>query len=177
MFTSTDPALTSLKKQLVTYHNLLLASRLTNDGLAALPLPQSYDPKYPASLPSRFTALFALIRDSLWSLFKLPFFLVPLVIHIPIYAVAVLGGELVRDETETVAQMKIAFGLLLSFLMYPVLFTVLYVILRSIPLGAVVAAGTVWLFARYHLALIDDNYESYVGEDPVGTSMLTFSLE
>ncbi len=50
---------------------------------------------------------------------RLPFFLIPLLAHLPIYAVGILGAKLVEDEMETQAQMKVAFGLILSLITYP----------------------------------------------------------
>lgn len=81
-----------------------------------------------------------------------------MLIHVPFYVVGILGSRLVEDELETQAQMKILFGLLLSFLAYPVLFFTIWAVVRQVPLGAAVAAGVVWLLGRYHSALIDDNY-------------------
>lgn len=110
-------------------------------------------------LPSRFFALWLFVRDTVVALLSLPFFLVPLLVHAPIYVVGVLGGRLVEEELETQAQMKIAFGLILSLLTYPVLFFTLWAVFRQVPLGAAIAAGAVWLIRRYHSALIDYNYD------------------
>lgn len=90
-----------------------------------------------------------------------------MLVHLPIYIVGIWGVRLVEDEMETHAQMKVVFGLLLSFLTYPVLFFTLWAVLRQVPLGAALAAGVVWLLARFHTALIDDNYTAY--GNPSGT--------
>lgn len=110
------------------------------------------------SLPNRFFPLWLLIKDSLSSLIRLPFFAFPLVTHIPVYLVGILGARLVEDELETQAQMKIAFGLILSFLIYPILFFTFWAIFRQVPLGAAIAAGAVFVLGRYHSVLIDENY-------------------
>ncbi len=83
-----------------------------------------------------------------------------MLIHLPIYLVGVMGGRLVEDELETQAQMKIAFGLLVSFLMYPVLFFTLWAVFRQVPLGFAVAAGTLWVLRKYHHSLVDSNYDA-----------------
>jgi glycerol-3-phosphate O-acyltransferase/dihydroxyacetone phosphate acyltransferase len=112
------------------------------------------------SIPNRFSTLILLIRDSISALIRLPFFFIPMMIHLPIYMVAVYGGRMVEHELETQAQMKVAFGILLSFFTYPVLFFAFWAVFRQVPLGAAIAAGAVWLFARYHAALIDQNYDA-----------------
>jgi hypothetical protein len=157
--TTSNERISSLKSLLVTYHKLLISSRLSNGALTDLPLPQTLDPNSKVPLPSRFSTLWLLTKDSLAAFIRLPFFFVPLITHIPVYFVGILGARLVEDEMETQAQMKITFGLLLSFLTYPVLFFTLWAVFRQIPLGAAIAAGVVWLLGRYHSALIDENYE------------------
>lgn len=157
--TTSNERITHLKSLLVTYHRLLASSRLSNAALVDLPLPRSLDPNQTIPLPSRFFALWLFSRDTAVALLSLPFFLVPLFVHIPIYVVGVLGGRLVEEEMETQAQMKIAFGLILSLLTYPILFFVLWAVFKQVSLGAAIAAGAVWLIRRYHTALIDYNYD------------------
>jgi hypothetical protein len=162
LFTTSHPRITALKSLLVTYHRLLASSRLSNASLVDLPLPRTLNPSEAISLPSRFTALWLFIRDTVLSLLLLPFFAVPLIINIPMYCVAVLGGRIVEEELETVAQMKIAFGLLLSLLVYPVLFFAFWALVEGAAkgaLGVVVAGAGVWAVRRYHTALIDYNYD------------------
>lgn len=145
---------------LVTYHKLLISSRLSNDALVDLPLPQTLDPTRKASLPSRFSTLYILFKDSITCLIRLPFFFVPMIVHLPFYAVGILGSRLVEDELETQAQMKITLGLVLSFLIYPILFFAIWEVFRQVPLGAGIAAGMLWLLGRYHSALVDENYNA-----------------
>ncbi|KAK4688147.1 hypothetical protein P7C73_g1970, partial [Tremellales sp. Uapishka_1] len=158
--TSSIESIESLKNLLVTYHKLLISSRLSNTALTRLPLPQTLDPTHKTSLPNRFSTLFYLLRDSLTSMLRLPFFLIPMLIHLPIYVVGILGGHLAVDEIETQAQTKVTFGIILSFLTYPVLFFTLWAIFKQFTLGFAIAAGAVWMFARYHAVLIDQNYDA-----------------
>jgi len=161
LFTTTsDPQISALKTKLVSYHRLLVSSRLSNAALVDLPLPQDLDPKRKIALPSRFLPFYILIKDTISCLIRLPFFFLPLVMNIPIYIVGVLGAKLAEDEIETQAQMKIALAVVLSLLMYPALFIFLCVAFRQVPLGAALAAGILWLLKRYHSALVDENYQS-----------------
>lgn len=156
--TTGNERIDSLRSTLVTYSRLLSASRLANESLTDIPLPRTLDPNRKMSLPNRFFPLWLLVKDSLSSLIRLPFFVFPLMTHIPVYLVGILGARLVEDELETQAQMKIAFGLILSFLIYPILFFTFWAIFRQVPLGAAIAAGAVFVLGRYHSVLIDENY-------------------
>jgi glycerol-3-phosphate O-acyltransferase/dihydroxyacetone phosphate acyltransferase len=161
LFTTTDiPRLAKLKDTLVTYHKLLVSSRLSNDALSDLPLPQNLDPTINVSLPSRLSTLYYLVKDTIAALLRLPFFFIPLIMHIPIYIAGILGGRLVEDEFETYAQMKIALGLVCSFLIYPVMFFTLWAVFKQVPLSAAISAGAIWLLRRYHSSLIDENYNA-----------------
>jgi glycerol-3-phosphate O-acyltransferase/dihydroxyacetone phosphate acyltransferase len=157
--TSSNERITALRTLLVTYSRLLTTSRLSNAALTDLPLPQNLDPKSPISLPNRFFAVYLLVKDTLIALIRLPFFLVPLLTHLPVYVVGALGSRLAEDEMETQAQMKIAFGILLTLLTYPVLFFSFWAMFRQLPLASAIAAGVVWILSRHHAALIDDNYD------------------
>lgn len=140
----------------------MTASRLTNEALVDLPLPSTLDPNAKLPLPTRLSAIWLLIKDTLVSLYHLPFFLIPMLVNLPIYGIGTLGAHLVEDELETQAEMKIVFGMFISCLTLPVLFFSLWAVFRQVPLGAALAAGTVWLLSRYHTALVDDNYRAYV---------------
>ena len=156
--TLSNPRISALKTKLVAYHRLLVSSRLSNAALVDLPLPKSLDPARKIDLPSRFLPLWILTKDTTACLLRLPFFLVPLVLYAPVYAAGVLGSRLAEDEQETQAQTKIALSLLLSFLIYPILFFFLWTIFAAVPLGAAFAIGVIWLLRRYHSSLIDENY-------------------
>jgi hypothetical protein len=66
-----------------------------------------------------------------------------------------LGAKLVEHEEETQAQNKVAFGLLSLLLIYPATFFFLWALLWYTPIGAVVAAVSVYLFAVHHNRTID----------------------
>jgi glycerol-3-phosphate O-acyltransferase/dihydroxyacetone phosphate acyltransferase len=160
LFTTPHERITSLKRLLATYHRLLISSRLSNAALTDLPLAKALNPRRKFDVPSRLNTLWILVKDSISSGFRLPFFFIPLLVHLPLYVVGVFGARLAEDEMETQAQMKVALGLVLSFLMYPVLFFSLWAVFRQVPLGAALAAGVLYLLQRYHSALIDENYDA-----------------
>lgn len=154
----TDSTLAKLKEILVVYNNLLIVSKLSNQQLSDLPLPINLDPSRPAPIPNRFSTLSLLIRDSIGCAIRLPFYTVPLLIHIPIYIMAKFGANIAKEELETQAQMKIAFAILFSFLIYPVLFFVLWLVLGFTAVGALVAFGSVYVFNMSHTTAIDETY-------------------
>ncbi|WWC72092.1 uncharacterized protein I206_106052 [Kwoniella pini CBS 10737] len=160
LFSTQDESVQSLKRLLATYHRLLTSSRLSNFALSNISLSSTLDPSLPVSLPNRFSTLFYFIKDTLTCLIHLPFFIIPMLIHIPVYVVGYLGASLVEEELETQAQMKVVFGLLLSLITYPVLFFLLWGVLRGLALGVVLAAVSVWGLGRYHSQLIDENYNA-----------------
>jgi hypothetical protein len=113
-------------------------------------------------LPNRVSTLFALFKASLRSLVRLPFFFFPLIVHSPIYLAGKLAFYVINsEEAETFAQNKIVVGLLLlAFVIYPALFVFLWALFLLSPVGAVVAAGFVWLFAVYHIRSVENNYRA-----------------
>ncbi|KAL1743401.1 hypothetical protein HDZ31DRAFT_83442 [Schizophyllum fasciatum] len=149
----------SVKRRLLDYYSLLQSTRLSNSVLSALPLPRSLDPKSSATLPSRLYTLSILLRDSLSSLARLPFFIFPLIVHAPVYVMGRMGARMVKDEEETQAQNKVAFGFLSLLLVYPTAFFFLWALFLYTRTGAILAFVTVALFARYHNQMINDNYE------------------
>ncbi|ORX40536.1 hypothetical protein BD324DRAFT_6506 [Kockovaella imperatae] len=162
LFTTTsNERISNLRSLLVNYHRLLASSRLTNAALTDLPLPQTLDPTRKVALPSRFSTLWLLVKDTIISLFHLPFFLIPLIVNFPTYVVGTLGARMVEDELETQAMMKMVFGILFSTISVPILFFIVWSIFRQVPLGAGIAAVIVWALQRYHYRLIDENYEAY----------------
>ncbi|EIW63578.1 glycerol-3-phosphate-acyltransferase [Trametes versicolor FP-101664 SS1] len=161
LFSTSDlvPNINAIRRHLLTYYSLLQTTHLTNAVLSSLPLPATLDPRQPVPLPSRLYTLVILVRDTLSLLVRLPFSIVPIVIHAPAYVMGRVGAGLVEDEEETQAQNKVVFGLLLLFMIYPAAFFAVWAFLQYTPVGAVVAVGFVFLFALYHNKLINDNYE------------------
>ncbi len=109
LFSPPSPSneLERVKQDLLSYYSLLESSRLTNSALSQLPLPRTLDPHVPAPLSLRVSTLWVLIKDSIASALRLPFFLLPLLAHIPAYAMGRFGASLVEDEEETQAQNKV----------------------------------------------------------------------
>ena len=96
------------------------------------------------------------------SLVRLPFFFIPLIVHLPAYAMSRLGARLVQDEEETQAQYKIIFGLLLLLAIYPAMFIFLWALFWLTPIGGVAALAMSYAFIVYHIKIVDDNYEQCV---------------
>ncbi|WRT70150.1 uncharacterized protein IL334_007144 [Kwoniella shivajii] len=160
LFTTPNENIQSLKPLLATYHRLLTSSRLSNSVLSDISLSSTLDPSLPIPLPNRFSTLFIFIKDTLSCLLRLPFFLVPMLIHLPLYVVGQLGATLAEDELETQAQMKVFVGIVFSLIYYPTIFFVLRGFLDGFALGVAVAGLTIWGLGRYHSALIDENYDA-----------------
>jgi hypothetical protein len=152
------PALPAVRRKLLTYHSLLRATNLTNSTLSDLPLPDALNPSVHTSLPSRLTTLFVLLRDSLASLIRLPFFILPLLVHLPAYVIARIGAKIVEDQEETQAQNKVVYALLLLSAVYPAIFFFLWKFFWMTPLGAIIALATSYAFVVYHTRIIDSNY-------------------
>lgn len=150
-----------LKAKLLTYNNLLTVSRLSNQQLSDLPLPTDLDPSRSTPLPTRFSTLSLLIRDSIACAACLPFYTAPLLIHAPIYFMAQIGASIAKEELETQAQMKIAFGLLFSLLIYPLLGLVLALLFGFTAIGALVGFGSVYAFNVTHATAVDETYERW----------------
>lgn len=154
------PNFHSVKRHLLEYYSLLQTTNLTNTTLSALPLPSTLDPhNATVALPSRLLTLMALIFSTLSILVRLPFFLVPFILHAPVYFMGRLGARLVEEEEETQAQNKVVFGFLFVLMIYPATFFFLWAFLWYTPIGALVSATVVFLFAQYHNKLVNDNYE------------------
>ncbi|KAJ6538790.1 hypothetical protein DFH09DRAFT_991549 [Mycena vulgaris] len=153
------PNFKSTKRHLLEYYSLLQSTHLTNSVLSSLPLSRTLDPNTQTPLPSRLLTLLILVRDSFSALLRLPFFAFPLVMYMPVYFMGRLGARLVEDEEETQAQNKLVFGLLSMLLIYPAAFFFLWSLFLYTRVGALMAAATLWLFARYHDTMINANYE------------------
>ena len=159
---STHELYLELKRTLITYHSLLKTSHLTNETLALLPLPRNLDPRRPTPFPSRITTFLVLIRDTISALLRLPLFLIPLLVHFPMYAISRWVGKQSEVEEETMAQNKVVVGLLGALVAYGTMFWFIWALLGGWWVNGVVAAVTVYVFGIYHVRLIDDNYLRYV---------------
>lgn len=163
LFSTKDatPNFSSVRRRLLEYYSLLQSTRLTNSVLSSLPLPETLSPTHPTPLPSRLLMLSILFRDTLAALIRLPVFLLPLILHLPVYIMSRLAAGLSEHEEESQAQNKVVIGLLLLMLIYPTAFWVLWAILSYTSQGALVAALTVWAFAYYHTRLVNGGSSSY----------------
>ncbi|KAF7315927.1 PlsC domain-containing protein [Mycena indigotica] len=161
LFSTPDPTpnFKSVNRRLLEYYSLLQSTKLTNSVLSNLPLPRTLDPNRPTPVPSRLLTLLILLRDSFVMLLRIPFFIFPLVMYLPVYYMGRVGARLVKDEEETQAQNKLVFGMISMFLTYPAAFFFLWSFFLYTRVGAVMAAATLWLFARYHDTMINANYE------------------
>jgi glycerol-3-phosphate O-acyltransferase/dihydroxyacetone phosphate acyltransferase len=157
VFSTPDVTLnfTDTRRKLLIYYSLLQSTNLTNSVLSTLPLPKTLDPSKRTPLTLRLRTLFALLQDTFACLIYLPFFFLPLLVHLPVYFLARLGASLVVDEEETLAQNKVVLGLLAGLLVYPATFMFLWALLFFSPVGALVAAGSLYWFAVYHNRLVD----------------------
>ena len=110
LFSPPSPSseLERVKQDLLSYYSLLESSKLTNSALSQLPLPRSLDPSVPAPLSLRISTLWVLVKDSVSCALRLPFFLLPLLAHLPAYVMGRFGASLVEDEEETQAQNKVS---------------------------------------------------------------------
>ena len=144
-----------VKRRLLEYYSLLQSSKLNNSALASLPLPKSLDPRRAEPVPSRLRTLLLLLRDTLAVLIRLPFFFVPLLVHLPAYVAARLAARMAEDEEETQAQNKVVFGLIFLIVIYPAFFAFLWALFGYTFIAGVIAFSTVLLFAIYHVKMID----------------------
>lgn len=149
------PNIAQVRRRLLEYYSLLQSSKLHNSALASLPLSKTLDPRRAEPLPSRLRTLLILLRDTMSVLVRLPFFLFPLAVHLPAYLASQAAARLAEEEEETQAQNKVVFGLILLVLIYPAAFFFLWALFWYTPIGAVASAITVWLFAVYHVKMID----------------------
>ncbi|KAI0028599.1 hypothetical protein K488DRAFT_89590 [Vararia minispora EC-137] len=161
LFSSSDatPNFKVVKRRLLEYYSLLQSTQLTNAVLSSLPLPKTLDPNRPTPIPSRLLTLSVLIRDTLSCLFVLPFFVVPLAIHLPTYVIGKLGARLAEDEEETQAQNKVVLGLLFLMLCYPAAFFMLWALLWYSRVGAIASFTLVTMIAIYHTQAVGDAYK------------------
>lgn len=104
---NSSPLFESTRKQLLAYYSLLESAKLSHEALSDLPLPRTLDPSVEAPLPSRLSTLAVLLKDTLATTIRLPFFLLPLIIHLPAYTLCRVLARMVEEEEETQAQIKV----------------------------------------------------------------------
>lgn len=155
---SASPALRRLKRLLNAYRDTLQASSLSHLSLSSLPLPATLDPSVPHPLPTRARVLTSISLSTFSCLLRLPFFLLPLIVHLPIYLFTRYASSGALEEDQ--AQKKVAVGLVLALGSYAAFFGVACALLWvSLPYGGailVALTGTI-AFVAYHNRLVDDN--------------------
>ncbi|GAA5911387.1 uncharacterized protein JCM6883_000080 [Sporobolomyces salmoneus] len=159
---SPSPALRRLKRLLNAYRDTLQASSLSHLSLSSLPLPATLDPSVPQPLPTRARVFTSICLSTLACLLRLPFFLLPLIVHLPIYLFTRYASSGALEEDQ--AQKKVAVGLVLALGSYAAFFGVACALLWvSLPYGGAILvslAGTI-CFVAYHNRLVDENYRQF----------------
>ncbi|GAA97148.1 uncharacterized protein L969DRAFT_43947 [Mixia osmundae IAM 14324] len=151
-----------LKQILVDYDAALKKAGLSHNQLADYGLPSSLDPTRPIDTPTRVAALTQLVGSTLASLVRLPFFIPPLIFHLPVYTAGKLTLKYINSkEEESFAQNKVLICMIMLLVSYPVLFLLIWSIWLPSKVGAVLSFGLVWAFAHFHVAMIDDNYAHF----------------
>ncbi|BGP35303.1 hypothetical protein JCM10296v2_007138 [Rhodotorula toruloides] len=164
LFAAPNPSasLRRLRRLLNVYRDALYSTGVTHLSLSSLPLPATLDPSVPHPLPTRMRVLGTVILSTLACLVRLPFFLLPLIVHLPVYLFARYAASNALEEDQ--AQNKVALGLVLALVTYATFFAVACALLwTSIPWGGallVAIVGTI-AFVAYHNRLIDDNYRKF----------------
>ncbi|GJN93991.1 hypothetical protein Rhopal_007054-T1 [Rhodotorula paludigena] len=155
-------SLRRLCRLLNDYRDALNATGLSHLSLSSLPLPATLDPDVPHPLPTRFRVLASVLLSTLSCLIRLPFFLLPLIVHLPVYLFARYASSGALEEDQ--AQNKVAIGLVLALATYAAFFAVVCALLwTSIPWGGALIVGVVGLiaFVAYHNRLVDDNFRQF----------------
>ncbi|CEQ41734.1 SPOSA6832_03485, partial [Sporobolomyces salmonicolor] len=164
LFSSPDlsPSHLRLKRLLIVYRDALNSNSLSHLSLSSLPLPATLDPSVPHPFPTRARVLGSVLLSTLSCLLRLPFFLLPLLVHLPIYLFSRYASSGALEEDQ--AQNKVFVGLVFALGTYAAFFGVACALLWvSLPYGGailVAAAGTI-AFVAYHNRLVDDNYRKF----------------
>ncbi|GAA5846307.1 hypothetical protein JCM11251_008027 [Rhodosporidiobolus azoricus] len=157
-----SPSLRRMKRLLNNYRDMLNTTALSHLSLSSLPLPDTLDPSVPHPTPTRMRVLGSILLSTFACLIRLPFFLLPLLVHLPVYMFARYASSTALEEDQ--AQNKVAVGLVFALGTYATFFAVSCALLwASVPYGGallVALAGTV-IFAIYHTRLVDDNYRNF----------------
>jgi len=99
-------------------------------------------------------ALYTLSCELVKFAIQLPFFLPGLCFHWPIYVLGIISAKYEIYE-ESRAQNKIVLGFVWLIIAYTVLFFLIWVKMFFTPLGFILSASIVFIFAWYHIALVD----------------------
>ncbi|GAA5877846.1 hypothetical protein JCM3774_000194 [Rhodotorula dairenensis] len=164
LFASVNPSasLRRLRRLLTTYRDALNHLGVSHLSLSSLPLPDTLDPSVPHRLPTRMRVFASVVLSSFACLIRLPFFLLPLVVHLPVYLFARYASSGALEEDQ--AQNKVAIGLVLALVTYAAFFAVACGLLwTSIPWGGAILVaiiGTI-AFVAYHNRLVDANYRRF----------------
>ncbi|GAA5989981.1 hypothetical protein JCM10908_002407 [Rhodotorula pacifica] len=164
LFASENPSasLRRLRRLLTTYRDALKHLGVSHLSLSSLPLPDTLDPSVPHPLPTRMRVFGSVLLSTFACLIRLPFFLLPLLVHLPVYLFARYASSGALEEDQ--AQNKVAMGLVLALVTYAAFFAVACVLLwTSIPWGGailVAIVGTI-AFVAYHNRLVDANYRRF----------------
>ncbi|CAJ0835682.1 7486_t:CDS:2, partial [Entrophospora sp. SA101] len=139
-----------LKKSLNDYKTKLDMLSLSNSDIAR------YETRSLTIPWALYQFLFELSRF----LIQLPFFLPGLCFHWPIYLMGKISAKYEIYE-ESRAQNKIILGLAWLILSYSALFFCIWFFFFYTLLGLIFAAGSVFTFAWYHIALVDSHYDAF----------------
>ncbi|CAG8613570.1 7528_t:CDS:2, partial [Funneliformis mosseae] len=140
----------SLKNNLIQYKTSLDELRLSNADIA----------RYENRSLTIPWATYTFLRELLKFVVQLPFFLPGLCFHWPIYLLGIISAKYEIYE-ESRAQNKIALGLTWLLIAYSALFFFIWVTFFFTPLGFILAASAVFIFAWYHIALVDSHYDKF----------------
>lgn len=147
---STSEEIISLKNNLNQYKTSLDGLRLFDTDIA----------RYENRSLTIPWALYTFSCEFVKFVAQLPFFLPGLCFHWPIYVLGTLSAKYEKYE-ESRAQNKIALGLVWLMIAYTVLFFVIWITMFFTPLGFLLAASAVFIFAWYHIALVDSHYDAF----------------
>ena len=141
--TSSDE-ISSLKNNLNQYKSSLDNLHLSNTDIA----------RYENRSLTISWAIYVFSCEFIKLAFQLPFFLPGLCFHWPIYVLGILSAKYEIYE-ESRAQNKIVLGFAWLMISYIALFFFIWIVMFFTPLGFILAAGFVFIFAWYHTALVD----------------------
>ncbi|KAG0141664.1 hypothetical protein CROQUDRAFT_272796 [Cronartium quercuum f. sp. fusiforme G11] len=152
-----SPALTSLHADLLAYHDQLKAAHTTHRIFA-----QAFRSSATGLLAARLTAVAEICM-------RWPFFFVPAIAHLPIYAGSYLGSRLQPLEPESMAQNMAAVGMFAGLASVPVYVCLLSSLLlkgsdRSLlarVLAWALSLGFLLVLRAIHDRLVDGFYDAY----------------